>query len=119
MITGILVPISFFASFVAIFYFFFITRNKERLSLIENDKNASIFFKNIKNSDEKKFRINYTLKFGLFFIGIGIGIVIGNIVALYSRLEEPTSYISMIFIFGGLGLISYYLIEKKIKSRNK
>ena len=82
------------------------------MSLIENDKDASIFFSNKKTSNT-----NYTLKFGLFFIGGGVGAILGNIVAQYSQLEEPTSYISMILIFGGLGLISYYLIEKKNKDK--
>ena len=114
MLVGILVPIAFFASLVGIFYLLFTTRHKERLSLIENDKDASIFF-----SDKKRTNINYTLKYGLFFIGVGIGTILGNIVAQYTQLEEPTSYISMIFIFGGLGLISYYLIDKKKKNGNK
>ena len=117
MLVGILVPIAFFASILGIFYFFYTTRHKERMSLIENDKDATIFIKAKKNGGEKKSKTNYTLKIGLLLIGLGIGVILGNIVAQYSLLEEPTSYISMILIFGGLGLISYYLIEKKNKDK--
>ena len=113
MLAGILIPIAFFASVLGIFYFFYTTRHKERMSLIENDKDATIFIKAKKNPNEKRVKTNFTLKIGLLLIGLGIGVVMGNIVAQYSLLAEPTSYISMILIFGGIGLISYYLIEKK------
>ncbi|MBE9468932.1 MAG: hypothetical protein IMY72_11535 [Bacteroidetes bacterium] len=117
MLAGILIPITFFASVLGIFYFFYTTRNKERMSLIENDKDASIFFKSKKSTDVKRVKTNYTLKIGLLLIGLGVGVVLGNIVAQYSLLVVQTAYISMILIFGGLGLISYYLIEKKNKDK--
>ncbi len=54
-----------------------------------------------------------TLKFGLFFVGVAIGVLFGNILDLYTGLEEGVSYVSGIFLFGGLGLVAGYLYQAK------
>jgi uncharacterized membrane protein YfcA len=102
---GILVPISFFACIVLIIYIFFTSRNKERLALIEKGADASLF--------KIKGAFSATLKYGMFLMGVGIGILVGNIVAVSTSLEEVVAYFSMILLFGGASLIAYYLIEKK------
>jgi len=103
----ILVPMGFFASVVLILYVYFTSRNKERLALIEKGTDASLF-----KTSSKPFP---TLKIGMFLIGIGIGILMGNIVASLTRLEQEVAYFSMILLFGGASLISFYLIEKNKK----
>ena len=50
-------------------------------------------------------------------MGVGIGILLGNILANSTSLEEQVSYFSMVFLFGGGSLISYYLIAGKIKNK--
>ena len=101
----IMVPLSLFASIVLILYIFYTTRNKERLALIEKGADASLF-----KTSSKPFP---SLKIGMFFVGVGIGILVGNIIAVSTSLEEPVAYFSMILLFGGASLIAYYLIEKK------
>ena len=76
------------------------------MALIEKGANASLF------------RNRYsTLKWGMLFIGVGIGILLGNIIASSTSLEEEVSYFSMIFLFGGASLISYYLIAGKLNKK--
>ncbi len=53
------------------------------------------------------------LKFALVAIGVGIGLVIGNILDVAGILDEEVAYFSMSFLFGGLGLLVGYLIEAK------
>lgn len=101
----IIVPLAVFASIVLIFYIFFSTRNKERLALIEKGMDASIFKASKKSSP--------ALKYGMFFVGIGIGVIAGNILAVYTSLEPATTFISMILLFGGASLITFHLIETK------
>jgi len=103
----ILVPMGFFASVVLILYVYFTSRNKERLALIEKGADASLF-----KTSSKPFP---TLKIGMFLIGIGIGILMGNIVATLTSLEQEVAYFSMILLFGGASLICFYLIEKNKK----
>jgi hypothetical protein len=54
------------------------------------------------------------LKTGLFFIGIAAGIVAGYLLSL-TGMNVAAGYVSMIFLFGGLGLIVYYPISKKME----
>ncbi len=85
-------------------------RRIERTALIAAGLDASIF-----KNDEKKSTFHNVLKFGILAIGIGIGIIAGDVLAQSSGLTEPTAYFSMIFIFGGVSLILYYLIQKKLE----
>lgn len=80
-------------------------RRKERMALLEKGVDAS-FFISKKNSST-------TLKFGMLFVGVAVGILLGNILDVATQLQEEVSYFSMIFLFGGLGLIINYFIEKK------
>ncbi|MEN8122094.1 MAG: DUF6249 domain-containing protein [Bacteroidota bacterium] len=106
----IVVPIVVFASMVLIVYLFLSTRNKERMALIEKGASAEMF-----KSKAKPFQ---TLKWGMFTIGIGLGILFGNIIAVNTSLEEPTAYFSMIFLFAGTSLVANHLFEKKTTKNN-
>lgn len=107
MAAEILIPFIVFASLFGIFYVYISARNKERMALIEKGADASLFATKSKNLS------SITLKFGMLAAGIGIGILVGALVNAYTVLEEPVAYFSMIFLFGGLGLILNYMIEKK------
>jgi hypothetical protein len=108
---GIFVPISFFACIVLIVYIYFSNRNKERMALIEKGVDAGIFKSNHR-------RVNLlTFKLGFFLIGLGIGLLVGNIIAASTKLEEEVAYFSMVFLFGGISLIIYHVMEKKIMQK--
>lgn len=109
MDAGILVPIAFFATIFGIVYIIISARNKERIALIEKGADASIF----KTGSTGKMD---ALKFGLLFIGISIGLLMGHILErVIHQIEPPVAYFSMVFLFGGLSLITYYLMVKKMK----
>jgi len=80
-------------------------RRKERMLLIEKGTNPP----------ETKSDILFlsSLKFGLFFIGIGIGVLIANILTVTTAIENEVAYFSMIFLFGGLALVIHHVIDKK------
>jgi|GEM_PF-167016 len=99
LITGMV-----FGTIYGIFYLFI--RRRERLTMMEKGVDASMFV-----SDTKSFNKS-TLKFGMLFIGIGVGVLFGNILAVNSALHEEVAYFSMIFLFGGFALVANYLIEK-------
>lgn len=103
----IIIPVSFFAFVFAMFYVYFTTRNKERMAMIEKGTDPSVFKTNVKVSNF------LTLKFGLFFIGVAIGVLLGNILYDMTNLEGGTAYVSMIFLFGGLGLVAGYWAQDK------
>ncbi len=82
-------------------------RKKERMKLIEKGADASIF--------ATKPETAPSLKWGIFLCGLAIGLLFGYAL---ENLGAPTevAYFSMIFLFGGLGLIVYYVIEQRKKA---
>ncbi|MCU0362997.1 MAG: hypothetical protein MUD02_07550 [Bacteroidales bacterium] len=110
--------ITFIALFAMVFglgYIYYTTRNRERMALIEKGADASLF--NTGKEGGKTF-INwnkFTLKIGMLAIGIALGIIAGSVFANNSIMDEDTSYSSMIFLFGGLSLVVFYIIDRKGK----
>lgn len=100
-----IVPVAFFAVVYGIFHLY--VRRKERLALIDKGLTAAIF-----NSESN---VSPSLKYGIFSIGIAIGFLMGEILSEYTHLNEGVAYLSMIFLFGGIGLLAYYFIAKKHK----
>jgi len=98
-----LVGIAFFAVVYGIFHLY--VRRKERLALIDKGLTANIF-----NSEAN---VSPSLKYGIFFIGIAIGFLMGEVLANSTRMDEGIAYLSMIFLFGGIGLVIYYFIAQK------
>jgi hypothetical protein len=105
----VLVPIAAFALVFGCFYLYLTTRHKQRLALIEKGADASIFGM-ASNGKSGKY---WTMRTGLFFIGIGAGVLMGNVLA-NAGLLDPVAYISMIFIFGGLGLLLFHVIFRNL-----
>lgn len=106
----IVIPIVVFATLFGILYIFFTTRHKERLALIEKGADASLF-----NTGKKgRGHTWHTLKFGMFMVGIALGILLGNILRVTTQLDEEVAYFSMIFLCGGTSLIMFHMYERKM-----
>ncbi len=111
---AVIILIAMFASFFGIAYIFFTTRNKERMALIEKGADASLF--NTGKAGIMNFSwTRFSLKMGMFLMGIGLGIIAGGILDNIGVLDEGAGYSSMIFFFGGLGLVLFYIIDRKNK----
>lgn len=91
---------------LGIAYLFFTTRHRERMKLFE------LFADSPEHFPKPYFRAD-ALKFGLLGVGIAIGSLVGNLLYENHLLEEEIAYTSMVFLFGGIGLISSYLILRK------
>lgn len=100
----VLIPITMFAAIFGILYVFLMTRNKERLAMIDKGADAGIFNK----------RLNRVgLKLGLLLAGIALGILMGQLLAINTSIIEEAAMFSMIFLFAGIGLIAEHFISKK------
>jgi hypothetical protein len=108
--------ITFIALFAAVFgvlYIYFITRNKERMALIEKGADASLFTPKRESVRSPLKWGKFTLKIGMLFMGVALGIMVGAIMTDVGILEPGANYPAMIFFFGGLSLVLYYLIDRK------
>lgn len=88
-----------------ILYVYLVSRHRERMMMLEKDLPTSQF-------QSIAYSNLLALKYGMLLAGIGIGIFISNILTNYG-IDRRISFLSMTFLFGGLGLILSYLIIKK------
>lgn len=103
--------IAFFATVFGIMYVYYTTRNKERLALIEKGADASLF----KTGAESRFSWGkLSLKIGMLAIGIALGILAGAILTNSGVLHEDINFSSMIFLFGGISLVLFYFVDRKL-----
>jgi len=107
--------IAFFAMIFGIVYLFFTTRNRERMALIEKGADASLF--NTGKTHVPWFNWGkFALKTGMLLIGVGFGIIAGALLDMAEVIPNDASgYFWLIFIFGGLALVIFYLIDRRIK----
>ena len=101
----------FFGTVFGIMYVYLTTRNRERLALIEKQLDASVF------SHKSGFSISkFILNAALLFIGIGIGIFLGNYLHTVTGIDDEVAIPSMLFIFGGLGLVAGFFITRRLEA---
>lgn len=107
MAVTILVTLIIFSSIFGIIFTFLTTRNKERLALIENGADAKLF-----NSGTKFSFGQFIMNLALLAIGVGIGVLIG---ALFNSngMEKGVAFTACIFIFGGIGLMASFFVNRK------
>ena len=97
----VIIPISFFAVIFGLYYLYISSRNKERLALIEKGADASIF--NIGKRKGSSWKV-VVLNLAFLLMGIGLGVLIANILDTYSNLDNDAIYPAMIFLMAGVGL---------------
>lgn len=107
---SILIPASIFATIYGIVYLNI--RKKERMALLDRGLDPKSF--------EKESTSFSSLKYGLLFTGIGMGLLLANILVRTNAMEREAAYFSLVSLFGGIALIVDYLLEVSItKKRTK
>jgi hypothetical protein len=90
-----------------IIYFAIMTRNRERMALIEKGATPEEIFQS------RKISKYGALKNGLFLIGVAVGLIVAAIVSATTAINPVAAYFAFILLFGGLGLVIFYLIYTK------
>ena len=105
---AIMIPIISIVGFFVMIIYLRRYENQERMAMIDKGVSPELFTRRAKDTSG-------TLRFALLLIGAGIGLILGY--ALDRSLDmDEVAYFSMLFIFGGLGLGTAYIIEeRKIK----
>jgi len=101
----ILISLGLFAMIFGIVYL----RNRERMAMIERG------FELQGTPPKKHDNSFFTLTMGLLLIGCGLGLFIASMIDYFALQDRgnPAIYFSLISVFGGLGLFTSYLIERK------
>jgi len=108
-LTPVLVLAIIFGTILGIVYL--VIRKRERTAMMEKGIDPATFV--------VQKRANATsLKYGIMFISIALGIFLGKFMASTDMFmyEEEAAYFSMIFLFGGLGLVIYHFMAKKMNA---
>jgi hypothetical protein len=87
-------------------------RNKERLALIEKGLDPSL-------SDKKTGAgsSHSALLWGLLLSGVGLGAFIGYVIAHNNDWSLNIIVHATAFLFGGIGLIIYYVLRQRVGSK--
>lgn len=115
IMTGTEAFVAFFALLVThglvfgLFFIFMRNRHRERMTMLEKGIDAALLVKKPEST-----RAN-ALKYGLLLMGLSLGLLVAFFIDLSipSHIPEPPLYFGGIFLFGGLGLLAYYLIMEK------
>jgi len=121
------VALTFIALMVSVFgmyYLYITTRHRERIAMIEKSVDPALFsagrqLKGVGSSGRSGMK--FTLKSGMFLIGIGVGFVLS---VMFRGLVEDNNFpflvLGTIFIFGGAGLVAgFYMGRQLEKSEEK
>lgn len=104
----VIAVLGFWLTMITLCYMFFTTRHKERMTLIEKGVTAQVFEKRSRTTSRFS-----ALKFGLVLLTGGIGLMVGNIIASIFNADEALCTFTSLMIFGGLGLVGYYVYTSK------
>ncbi len=91
---------------VLLYYFGRRAKHKERLALIDKGMDPSVFMK------EEPPSLS-ALMWGLLILGIGLGCALGYILSVFTSLGQAYMMPSLALLFGGLGLVGFFLYRKK------
>ncbi len=88
------------------------------LRYMNNKENMAMIEKGMEPRRQQRREVNpsQTLKNGLIFIGAGLGLLLAIIITSMFNLEGDKGtgiYFALIAIFGGMGMLSAYVYERK------
>jgi hypothetical protein len=107
-----LIPIFLFGGAAVVLWKFFDARHRERMSIIEKGL-VKEDLKYLYTRGVWKSNPYSSLKWGTLAVFIGLGILISAFLSQYMWGHEDQITTGIIFLFGGLGLVTFYLIAKK------
>lgn len=118
-----IVFLAFMASVFGVFYLYISSRNRERMAMIEKGVDPALF-SSVPAPKTPKGRsvgsgVKFSLKTGMFIIGIGIGFVISVLFnGMLDRDIYPLLVVGVIFICGGAGLVAGFYMGRNLEKKD-
>lgn len=119
--------IALFFSVFGIFYFYYQSRSRERLAIVEKGLDPGLFRlppheKKKGNGRKPGSLLKFSLKFGMFLIGAGIGFILGSLIVqnALDLLDEVKvfMFIAMFFVFSGISLVASFFLSRYIDKKD-
>ena len=93
--------------------YFMITKNQERIRLIEKGINPD------EGQSIAEYQKRTSLKNGVLFIAFALGLFAGYMLETYCpKMDDFVAYVSMILLFGGIGFLINFFIMRNWNSKN-
>jgi hypothetical protein len=110
-IVGMLIPIVGTVGFFTMIIF---------LRKYDNDEKMAMITKGITPPRKISHQVNpsHSLRWGFVLMGFGTGLLMGSLLESLTNIDGDTAHFSMIFIFGGLGLLISYFYQMNIDKNN-
>jgi hypothetical protein len=106
-----MVPVFLFFCIAAVLGSIIFTRHRERMTMIEKGLDPEQV-KSLYTRGTWKFDPLSSLKWGMVLVGIGLAILLGSWLHANHMVEEGV-YPGLIGLFGGIGLVLFYLLARK------
>ena len=107
-----IVPVILFLTMGGVLGFMLLTRHKERMSLIEKGLKAEDIRALYERNKLRPLSPLTSLKWGLIFVCIGFAVIVGMYLRATYNVEGGI-FPGLMALFGGIGLILFYLLAKK------
>jgi len=104
--------VSTFGTIFGVVYMVVMTRHRERMALIESGMDADMLIP----KKRKGYRL---LKNGTIAIGIGVGLLVGEMLFRFTNITEEIAYFSMVFLFGGSSMLFYHSKVRKLEDKER
>ncbi len=108
----VLIPISFFIAVATVIALWLLTRHRERLTMLDKGLSPEDIKSLYQRSTKAVGHPLSALKWGIVFACIGLAVLLGLWLQA-NYFVEGGVYPALIALFGGLGLITFYLISKR------
>ncbi len=117
-IVGMLIPIVGIIGLFTMIIFLRKYENDEKMAMI--DKGINPIPTPVQSTPEQSTQGNKTFLFlGFVIVGFGIGLLMGSLLESLTNIDGDVAHFSMIFIFGGLGLLSSYFYQMNVDKKNR
>ncbi len=108
----IFIPIFFFLVVGGTIVVAILTRHRERLTMLDKGLSPQDIKALYERSTQRFQNATSSLKWGIVFVGIGLALLLGMWLRELYRIDEVV-YFGLISLFGGLGLVIYYVVASK------
>ena len=115
-IVTMLIPIVGIIGFFTMIIFIRKYKNDERMAMI--DKGINLMTPVQPTSEQVAQGYKTLLFLGFVIVGFGIGLLMGSLLESLTNIDGDVAHFSMIFIFGGLGLLASYFYQVNVDKKN-